>query len=715
MGKRIDGKWTRRDALRLAAVAAAGAVSAGAMQGESDERLANRSARAPGNGPSKKHGAPAGASHAALEELRYGSVKPEGWLKVQLQKQRDGLTGHLREIFPPFTGDAWSKDEMNAEASWVPWENMAYWCDGAVRCAIALDDEQLLAQARKLIDFTLAHPGSNGYLGPAFLEAPGDFHRWPHAVFFRGVLAWQDATGDRAPLDALTRHYLDNDYRHTHYREEINIEPMLLLYARTGDRRLLEKAVATWDAFQHATSTEPDFRWLLEKEMLSPGPVPCHGVTYAEHTKLPALLYMHTGEPRYLELAVNAQRKVFEHHMLVDGTPSSTERLTSTSARDGHETCDTTDYAWNWGYLLMATGRGAYSDRIERATFNAGMGAVKPDWRALQYYSCPNQFLCTADSDHLAILKGVTPDDIREYRYMQRMSYRPSPGFNIPCCPGNVNRFLPNYLGRMWMRDARDGGLAATLYGPCRVKARVGAERETIEIVEETSYPFSEEIRFRIAAERAVEFTLHLRVPGWCEKPAVMVNGSATKAAANDAGFVTVTRRFMPGDVVTLKLPMQVATSTWPDNGLAVERGPLVYALPIAGKWEHVADDLSTRDFPAWDLTPAGEWNYALVAEDVASTAKVKAGEASQDPWTDPPVILSVDARRVKDWELTRIRDAKRDWTFTPALPDPVTLPEKLDSAMERVTLVPYGSTQLRLTVFPTAVRPGSPDNQGGE
>jgi hypothetical protein len=153
---------------------------------------------------------------------------------------------------------------------------------------------------------------------------------------------------------------------------------------------------------------------------------------------------------------------------------------------------------------------------------------------------------------------------------------------------------------------------------------------------------------------------------------------------------------------------MDTTTSTWPDNGVAVERGPLVYAYPIQGKWQKVEDSLANADFPAWDLAPTGEWNYALVHDEKAPVARVEehaADPSAADPWTNPPVRLNVDARRVVGWELTRIHDAQRDWTFTPPLPDPVTLPEHLEAGTTELELVPYGSTQLRLTVFPVATR----------
>ncbi len=684
--------FTRREAIRLSALGAASLLPG------------TGHAEAP---PAASTNTPSSVlpSKGGFEELPFASVRPDGWLLQQLELQAAGITGHLEHLYAPFTGTAWTVDEANPATEWVPWEVRAYWCDGVVRCGLLLQQDELIEQASRLVKYTFGHPQSDGYLGPAFLKKPGDYQRWPHNVFFRSAMAWHDAMPDASIVEGLRRHYLQSPFTFTGQRNQTNIEAMLWTYAKTGDPKLLALAEQTWTLSQQQFSTMPEMQALTEKEMLSAGPViNMHGVTYAEHSKLPALLYRATGRQHYLDVALSGQQKVFNHHMLVDGGPSSTEFLAATTARDAHETCDLADYPWSWGYLMMATGNGRYGDSIERTTFNAVPGAIRKDWKALQYYSSPNQFLCTAHSDHLGLLRGTSYPDIKEYRYMQRMSYRPSPGYSIVCCPANLNRILPNYITRMWMEDAENHGLAATLYGPCKVKFRVGQQKTEVEIHEKTRYPYSDQISFHLSSPHPVRFPLHLRIPAWCSAPELQVNGTSMPLPGVTNGFVTLNRTWRPGDVLELRLPMAVTASNWPEDGVAFERGPLVYAYPIAQKWSVVPDEQSNAEFPAYDLVPEGIWNYALLAESTVNLPKVieEAGNAADaNPWTSPASSLSVAARQVSDWKLTRTVVNDEAATFTPRLPDATVLPTELTGPVQQLKLVPYGTTELRMAVFP--------------
>ena len=166
-------------------------------------------------------------------------------------------------------------------------------------------------------------------------------------------------------------------------------------------------------------------------------------------------------------------------------------------------------------------------------------------------------------------------------------------------------------------------------------------------------------------------------------------------------GFIKLDRRFKPGDKVTLELPMRVAVSHWPQNGIGVERGPLVYSLPIKENWKPVVEPkYTTEEFPSWNATPESPWNYALDLDPSRLEQQIHVHQkaTTQDPWIDPPITLSVPARTVKDWSLQQNPDNAAQ-SFTPPLPELIA--RNLGESEERITLSPYGSTHLRVTVFP--------------
>jgi hypothetical protein len=99
----------------------------------------------------------------------------------------------------------------------------------------------------------------------------------------------------------------------------------------------------------------------------------------------------------------------------------------------------------------------------------------------------------------------------------------------------------------------------------------------------EGNYPYDGNIAIRV--EQGVSsFALSLRIPGWCRRFTLAVNGRRVRAAAKN-GFVTLKRGWRTGDIVELALDMPVEAirahaNVADDAGrVALMRGPLVYAL----------------------------------------------------------------------------------------------------------------------------------------
>lgn len=623
-----------------------------------------------------------------FRELPITAINPEGWLRQFLENQKNGLTGHLEVAGFPYNTCGWSCEKVvNLQGhSWWPYEQTAYWIDGMIRCGYLLQDDFLIQKAKKHLNYTLAHPDAKGMLGPRHIKNAW----WPYAVFFRALMAEYSATADKAIIEAMKKHDLSGTSGYHKYRDVCNVEQFCWLYEITGDERLLNQAIEMYQVFN-----EKSEKWGLDttiENLLSDKKPTIHGVTFMETIKLPAILYMYTGEKELLEAAINGFKKLDRDHMLISGVPSSCEFLNGRSSRTSHETCNVTDFSWSAGYMLMITGQAEWADKIERACFNAGIGSITKDFKALQYFSSPNQFLATKSSSHV-------PGFVRS-----KMSYRP--GHDVECCTGNVNRFMPNYIARMWLSD-KNGGLVAAMYGPSSVQTRVGKDGVPVTVIEKTDYPFSERIEFEIQAEKKVRFPFWLRIPAWCQQPKVTLNDQPMNVDVRPGTFLKLDHEFSDKDKVVLLLPMSLKLSHWPKEGLGVERGPLVYSLAIKESREVVDTPKSSDKFPAWDMTPISPWNYALKVDkkQLEEQMEVVRQPMTANPWTvdEAPIKLLAPARRVRQWILEKVKDDEDNqvYTHTPDLPDPEGLSERLEENTEMITLVPYGCTLLRLTIFP--------------
>ena len=515
-------------------------------------------------------------------------IRPNGWIRQFLETQLNGLTGHIEEAGYPFDTVSWGEPDYasdNENPQWWVYEQTAYWLDGMLRCAILLEESDYLNRAQKIIYNVLSQVDPDGYLGPKFLKVNEPWNRWPHVVFFRACMALYEYNQDPVILQKLTAHYLESPADYTEARDVLNVEIMLWLYGKTGNAQLLQLAEETYAAYNRKVTND-----LSDEQALSDRKPYTHGVSYNEYFKLGAILYFHTGKEQYLTVSRRAYEKLDAYFMLPSGCHCSNEFLINNHYMQSSETCDVTDYTWALSYLLDATQEGGYGDRVEKCVLNAGIGAVLEDFKGLQYFSCANQILADRYSNHNTFFCGSN-----------WMSYRPNPG--TECCPGNVNRFMPNYLLNSWRQEGTH--LYSRFYAPCSLETQISGI--PVSITQETQYPFQETILYRIQSE--IPFTLHLRIPGWTEWVTVKLDGCPLELPVHN-GFVAVE---IPG-CCSVAVEMRSDICTHQNGGYVYfSKGPLVYSFGMKGRREvDLADAKSSAEFPAYNIYPDRQWRYCI-------------------------------------------------------------------------------------------------------
>ena len=172
-----------------------------------------------------------------------------------------------------------------------------------------------------------------------------------------------------------------------------------------------------------------------------------------------------------------------------------------------------------------------------------------------------------------------------------------------------------------------------------------------------------------------------------------------------------IEREWRDGDVVRLELGMEVSVSRWYENSVALERGPLVYALGLGEKWRRVPMSGAMREEFGdcyWEVFPSQSWNYGLMRYQVLgdlSTVEVCVDSSkigAKWPWTmaDAPIHLRVQGARIPSWQLYGGDAGPLPWTPGGA-PDVGDWPNYIPDTEETFELVPYGCTKLRISEFP--------------
>lgn len=615
---------------------------------------------------------------SAFAQLPPGAIRARGWLAEQLRLQIEGLTGHLEQLF----------SDVGPDSAWLggqgeDWERGPYYLRGATALAYATRDEAMLRKIQPWIEWTLNSQKEDGYFGP---DAPtpqtpkGEGYNdwWPRMIMLQVLQMHHEATGDPRVIPFMTkycRYSLDELKKRplrswAYMRGGDFSSSVYWLYNRTGDAWLLELGELlieqTHDWSDRFTKAEP---------------LIYHVVNLSQGYKQPGVIYQQTKDPKHREALYRGIARAMEEHGRIDGLHSGDEAQAGRSSVRGTELCAVVEYMHSFETLLKIFGDPALADALEKVAYNALPAMHKPDWKGHQYFSQPNQVLCTREPH------GFVTDHGDDLTLGVLTGY--------PCCATNMHQGWPKLTHHLWLAT-KDGGLAVGAYAPCVVDAQV-AGGVKVRIEEKTDYPFRGQVTLVVTPEKEVEFPLKLRIPGWCTDATIKVNGQAGPAAK--AGqFMDVQRTWKAGDTVELDFPMELRTSTWENNSVGIERGPLVYAMTVAEDWRRFPDwrrgDV-VDDWPQWEVHPAAAWNYGLAIDRANPSAalKVDVRHVPPQPWSpqNAPVRITAPGHKIPEWGMGEHNNAAP----VPESPVKVATPE------EQVTLLPFGATRLRIAYLP--------------
>jgi len=636
----------------------------------------------------------------AFIKLPVGSIKAGGWVRTYLERQRDGLTGHLGEI------SAWLDKNNNAWYSGNGqgdhgWEEVPYWLKGYGDLAYLLKDEKMIAETKGWLDKVFESQRADGFFGPVNLEKSTKHPQglqdiWANMLMLWCMQSYYEYSNDQRVIRLMDRYFAwenntqDSVFLKTYWensRGGDNLYSVYWLYNITGEPWLLNLAEKI-----HRNTAD----WMQKNNLPN-----WHNVNVAQCFREPATYYMQTKDSAYLNSTYNDFWLIRNKYGNVPGGMFGADenaREGFTDPRQGVETCGMVEEMASDEILARITGDPFWADHCENVAFNTYPAAVMPDFKSLRYITSPNM----AVSDSANHSPGIQNDG--PFLMMNPFSSR--------CCQHNHAQGWPYYTENMWMATP-DNGLAAMLYSGSTVTTRVG-NGQTVTLKEETHYPFEDQIAITVEAADNTKFPLYVRIPAWCSHAIIKVNGVVVGTQPQAASYTRIENSWKKGDRIDITLPMQVEVKKWAENknSVSLNYGPLTFSLKIKetykkedshsaaiwdSKWQPNAD---ATKWPAFEIFPATKWNFGLEEKDVDNgnlssifAVTHKAWPKNDFPFTEDDVPIGIQARgkSIPGWGLDK-------YGLCDVLPQS---PVSVNTKQEIIELIPMGAARLRVSAFP--------------
>ncbi|MBU4200527.1 MAG: glycoside hydrolase family 127 protein [Verrucomicrobia bacterium] len=507
-------------------------------------------------------------------------------------------TGHI---------DAWKLNWKPGQPNppHIFWDSdLAKWIEAAAYSLATHPDRMLEKRVDGVVDLMAKAQAPDGYLNTHFL-AVEPAKRWTnlrdcHELYcaghlIEGAVAYYQATGKKKMLDVLCRYadHIDSVFGREKGKkrgycghEEVELA-LVKLYRATGKRRYLKLAKFFIDErgrrFPHYFDLEAKARgkdpgkWNAERYRPHQAHLPVRAQTKLAGHAVRALylcsgmadVAAETGDRTLLAACKRLWQNVTSQRMYITGGVGSAhagERFTFDYDLPNEsayaETCANIALVFFAQRLLNIEADARYADVMERTLYNGVLSGVSLDGKRFFYVNPLAQH----------------PDAFRSSNWVtERQKW-----FGCACCPPNIARLFAS-LGQ-YVYSQGPNEITVHLYAQGIARFKMG--NRAVRLTQRTEYPWQETAEISVNPDAPMKFTLSLRIPGWCRRTAIRINGKPLSLRPlMRKGYARIRRRWKPGDRVELTFPMPVERieahpAVRMDCGrVALQRGPIVYCL----------------------------------------------------------------------------------------------------------------------------------------
>ncbi len=538
--------------------------------------------------------------------LPFGSIKPTGWLKVQMQKDIAGFVGNLDQIVPELFNDpiysegrlqkhSKVKDlgnhkegdaEGDEQYKWWNSETQSNWWDGYLRYVFLLDDEKGIEKVKKYVEAILATQDENGYIGIYDKELRYKFNSengelWSKATLYRGLLAYYEYTKDEKVFKAVERAVEDVMLNYpinasspfssgTAFNGGVSHGLMFTdvlerMYFHTKNEKYRQYALFLYQDFSNTYQSEADVQL---KNILNPDyKLKSHGVHAFEHIRA-LIIANYAANNKVLDEALTLYLQRIKNATTISGGAIGDEWIAERKAdatHTGYEYCSLQESLDSYCLLFQKTGNAETGDAVENIFYNAAQGSRNPQHSCIAYLKTDNSFE----------MSGTKNGEIEPDRKQTRYKYSPAHQDVAVCCNPNAGRISPYFVQNSWMKE-NETTLVATLLMPNILETTLNGNKIQIENV--TQYPYGNDFKFKIVQVNSSNFKLKIRKPQWVK----YIKTKEKYRIEND--FIVIERDFSPNDYVDILFETDIHIKTDNTGSHYFTYGALLYALPVNAK-----------------------------------------------------------------------------------------------------------------------------------